>query len=257
MKVFGDDYGKYYNLIYQDKAYDSECTYVDKLIKKYSPHAESILDLGCGTGSHDILLVERGFLLTGVDSSKEMLSSAMNNKKVMGYDDKKLKFHLGDIRCIRLEKTFDVVISLFDVLSYQTTNADLLNTFQTASIHLNKGGIFIFDCWYGPGVLNDLPTVRVKEIENEQLILTRIAEPKMHLDENIVDVSYHLFVRDKKTRHVEEFRETHIMRYLFKPEIEMISENTGIDIIAFHDFMSDSLPKPGNWDVCFLGKKRF
>jgi len=255
LKVFGD-YGKYYDLIYQDKAYASECVYIERLIKKYSPHAKTILDLGCGTGRHDFLLTEKGFLLTGVDSSKEMLSAAMNEKELMDHDDNKIEFHLGDVRSIRLDKTFDVVISLFDVMSYQTTNSDLLNAFETASTHLEKDGIFIFDCWYGPGVLSDPPAVRVKELENERIILTRIAEPIMQPDRNLVDVRYHLFVRDKKSQRVEEIRETHTMRYLFRPEIEMIFENTGIEMIAFYEFMSDSLPGPGNWDVCFIGKKK-
>ena len=221
MSVFGK-YAKYYDLLYQDKNYSKEADYIDRLIKTYHPESKTILDLGCGTGRHDILLAEKGFFLTGVDSSKEMLSAAINEKESKGYDDNKIEFHLGDVRRIRLERSFDVVISLFDVMSYQTTNADLFNAFETASTHLEKDGLFIFDCWYGPGVLSDPPAVRVKKLENERIFLTRIAEPIMHPDKNLVDVRYHLFIRDKNSQQVEETRETHTMRYLFKPEIEMI-----------------------------------
>jgi len=255
MPVFGK-YAEYYDLLYQDKKYSKEVDYVDRLIITYHPGSKTILDLGCGTGRHDFLLTEKGFSVTGVDSSKEMLSAAVNEKELMDHDDNRIEFHLGDVRRIRLDKSFDVVISLFDVMSYQTTNSDLLHAFETASSHLEKDGLFIFDCWYGPGVLSDPPTVRVKEIENERIILTRIAEPIMHPDKNLVDVRYHLFVRDKKSQQVEEIRETHTMRYLFKPEIEMIFENTGMDMVAFYEFMNDSLPDPSIWDVCFIGKKK-
>jgi len=255
MKVFGD-YGKFYDLIYQDKDYAAEADYIEMLIKKNAPHARKILDLGCGTGQHDMLLAKKGYSLTGVDLSEEMLSAAMDQKRIMGFDGSQVDFLLGDVSSIRLEKTFDVVISLFDVMSYQTSNSDLKNAFNTVSSHLEKDGIFIFDCWYGPGVLRDPPTVRVKELENDKIVLTRIAEPVMHPDRNLVDVCYHLFVRDKKTQKVVEIRETHTMRYLFKPEIEMIFENVGFEMIAFSEFMRDSLPGPSNWDVCFIGRKK-
>jgi SAM-dependent methyltransferase len=255
MEVFGD-YGKYYNLIYKDKDYASEVDYIERLIKKNSSLAKTIFNLGCGTGRHDILLAEKGFSLTGVDLSEEMLSAAMDQKGMMGYDNSQIEYFPGDVRSIRLEKTFDVVISLFDVMSYQTENSDLKRAFETAAIHLEEGGIFIFDCWYGPGVLSDPPTVRVKEFENENIILTRIANPIMHPDKNLVDVHYHLFVRDKTTRKVEEIRENHAMRYLFKPEIAMLFDNVGFEMISFSEFMRDSLPGPCTWDVCFIGRKK-
>ena len=255
MKIFGD-YGRYYNFLYQDKNYAAEVDYIERLIKKHSFRAKTILDLGCGTGRHDLLLAKKGFSLTGVDLSNQMLAAANNQKEIMGLNNNRIKFHSGDVRSIRLEKTFDVVISLFDVISYQTTNSDLRNVFETISIHLKKKGIFIFDCWYGPGVLSDPPTVRVKKLENEKIFLTRIAEPTIHPDKNIVDVYYHLFVRDKKTQNVEEIRENHTMRYLFKPEIEMIFENLNLEIISFSEFLGDSLPKPDKWDVCFIGRKK-
>ena len=80
MSVFGK-YAKYYDLLYQDKNYSKEADYIDRLIKTYHPESKTILDLGCGTGRHDILLAEKGFFLTGVDSSKEMLSAAINEKE--------------------------------------------------------------------------------------------------------------------------------------------------------------------------------
>jgi SAM-dependent methyltransferase len=255
MKVF-KEYGKFYDLIYRDKDYIAEVGYIEKLIRKHSPDAETVLDLGCGTGRHDILLVEKGFSVTGVDRSEEMLRKAMHQIEMQGIDKDRIGFQIGDVRSVRLNREFDVVISLFDVMSYQTTNSDLRNAFGTAAIHLAENGIFIFDCWYGPGVLNDPPTARIKELENEEIRITRLAEPILHPDKNLVDVCYHLIVRDKKRRNFEEIRETHTMRYLFKPEIEMIFENVGFEMIAFSEFMHDSLPASDKWDVCFVGRKK-
>jgi len=256
MEVFGN-YSDYYNLLYQDKDYLREANYIDQLIQRFNPGSITVLDLGCGTGEHDFKLAEKSYIVTGVDQSKSMLSLAREKlAKLDPAHAKSISFHLNDIRELDLGRAFDVVISLFHVLSYQQTNEDLKRAVATAAGHLKPGGIFIFDCWYGPGVLSDPPTVRVKELENERIILARIAEPIIHPDKNLVDVCYHLFVRDKKTQKVEEIRETHTMRYLFKPEVEMIFENVGLEIVSFSEFMGDAVPGPGKWDVCFVGRKK-
>ena len=57
----------------------------------------------------------------------------------------KLTFSLGRIQGLDLHRTFDVVISLFHVMSYQVSNSDIMEAFATARRHLNPGGIFIFD----------------------------------------------------------------------------------------------------------------
>ena len=55
----------------------------------------------------------------------------------------------------------------------------MFNT-STAAKHLKPNGVFIFDFWYGPGVLTDPPVVRLKRLENEEIEVLRIAEPVMH-----------------------------------------------------------------------------
>jgi len=251
------DYARYYNLLYLDKDYSSEADYIEKLIKKYHPSANSILDLGCGTGVHDFLLAEKGYAVTGVDSSKEMLSIAKERLELP--DSSKhdsLNFHCADIRKANMGISFDVIVSLFHVISYQPTNKDLLQTFETAATHLKNKGIFIFDCWYGPGVLTTLPDIKEKSVEDELNAITRIARPVMHLHENLVDVHYHFTIRDKEGHQTQEFYETHRLRYLFKPEIEFFLEVTGFELECFYEFMKEQPPEPENWNACFLARKK-
>ena len=75
MSVFGA-YSRYYNLLYQDKDYAGEAEYVRSLISRHFPQARAVLDLGCGTGRHDLLLAQMGYEVTGVDQSEEMLAIA-------------------------------------------------------------------------------------------------------------------------------------------------------------------------------------
>jgi len=78
MSVF-NKYSRYYNLLYRDKDYAGEADYVHELIRKYSPDAKSLLDLGCGTGRHAFPLAKKGYSVTGVDISEEMLAVASSH----------------------------------------------------------------------------------------------------------------------------------------------------------------------------------
>ena len=253
MKIF-DKYSDYYDLLYKDKDYAAEVDYVNRLIKKYLPDAKSILDMGCGTGNHDFLLTERGYHVTGIDNSEVNIEKA--NSKLAAFNSKSsiLDFKKGDIRNIRLNQTFDVVISLFHVMSYQNTNDDLGAAFTTAKVHLKQGGLFIFDCWYGPAVLTDRPEVRVKSAEDKAISVIRIAEPEMIANENIVKVNYQVIIKDKLTEKVNELREIHKMRYLFKPEIEDMLDKLGFAPVGFTEWMTEQAPGFDTWNVCFVAR---
>lgn len=249
MNVFGD-YSKYYNLLYKNKDYAREVSYVLNLIERYNPDSKTILDLGCGTGRHDELFAKRGYSVCGVDISEKMLEEA--NKLA---EKGKLSFFKGDIRNLKLNQQFDVVISLFHVISYQTTNEDIRNTFETALKHLKNGGIFIFDCWYGPAVLSERPTVRVKRLEDENIKLLRVAEPVMYPNKNLVDVNYQIIIEDKQNGSYEKLNEIHKMRYLFKPEIESFLESAGFTLERYEEWLSGNEPGFDTWGVTFIGLK--
>lgn len=251
MSVFGA-YSRYYNLLYKDKDYAGEAEYVNHLIRRHKPDAASILNLGCGTGRHDLLLAQKGYEVTGIDRSEEMLAVANSQLSALNPQPPLLSFQQGDIRTIRLNKTFDVVTALFHVMSYQSANDDLRAAFATARTHLKPGGIFIFDCWYGPAVLSDRPVVRVKRLEDEAIFVTRIAEPVMHPNDNIVDVNYQVIIRDKVSSEVEEVRETHRMRYLFRPEIEHFLGQAGLHTTEAAEWLTGRQPGFDTWGVCFV-----
>lgn len=250
MEVF-DDYARYYDLLYRDKDYAGESAYIDGLIRHYAGGAKTILNLGCGSGKHDLYLSRSGYRLAGVDLSEKMLEAA----RAAAQGNPLLEYHHGDVRTIRLSRRFDVVVSLFHVISYQSTQDSLAEAFETARLHLDKRGLFIFDCWYGPGVLTDLPCVRVKELEDDATSITRIAQPAMLPEENRVDVHYRLFVRDKRSGKTSEVRETHRMRYLFLPEIALLLQNAGMALLNAHpSFTPASQPSLATWSLTVVAR---
>ncbi|HWA74547.1 MAG TPA: class I SAM-dependent methyltransferase [Polyangiaceae bacterium] len=257
MSVFGS-YSRYYDLLYRDKDYVSEAGYVRGLIQQYRPSAASLLDLGCGTGRHALLLAEMGYQVSGVDLSEEMLASANERLRQRAAEPTQSawtppQFVHGDIRSVRLGSQFDVVVSLFHVMSYQTRNEDLAAALATIREHLKPGGLFVFDCWYGPAVLSDKPQVRVRRLEDDAISVTRCAEPVIHANENVVDVNYHVFIRDKATQQMDELKETHRMRYLFAPEVQLLLDAAGLKLVKLREFMRDQEPSAETWNAVFVG----
>jgi SAM-dependent methyltransferase len=252
MSVFGY-YARYYDLLYKDKDYGGESDYVKNLLLRFGNNTATILELGCGTGKHAMLLAEKGYSVTGIDKSIEMLDAA--NARTKSSAELAIKFTAGDVRSVRLKEQFDAVISLFHVMSYQATNDDLASAFLTAKEHLNPGGIFVFDFWYGPAVLTDRPSVRVKRLEDDVISVTRIAEPELHLNKNSVDVNYQVMVEDKKTGLVNIVKETHTMRYLFLPEIDIFLSQCGMQMIHAEEWMTGRAPDASTWGICCVAKK--
>ncbi len=252
MNVFGS-YAQYYDLLYRDKDYDGEARFTNKLIQKYAPNAKHLLELGCGTGIHAEKLAAKGYTVHGIDISAEMLKRAEDRLRYLPKNEsEKLSFSCGDIRQFRHRDSFNAVISLFHVMSYQTKNSDLAAVFNAVKQHLHPKGIFIFDCWYGPAVLSDPPVVRVKRLEDKKIEVIRIAEPKMSPNNNRVDVHYQVFVKNKSTGEVEIFEETHRMRYLFMPEIINLCEVFGFFMLDFREWLTNNPPGLDTWGVYFV-----
>lgn len=235
MKVF-DNYSRYYDLFYSSKNYKAESEYVHQLIQQYAPTTKDVLDLGCGTGKHDFHLADLGYNIEGFDLSAKMINQArINSRQQSDSIAAKVSFEVGDIRTLNRGKKYDTIVSLFHVMSYQTTNEDLRSVFKTIESHLKPNGIFIFDFWYGPAVLTDLPETRVKKLRNEDITVTRIAEPEIFPNENCVNVNYTIFVKDNQTNFVDEITETHKMRYLFTPELRTFTQLSMINSFTWMD----------------------
>lgn len=238
MNVF-EKYARYYDLVYQDKDYANEARYIHQLLQRYASGSQSILELGCGTGVHACFLAEWGYRIHGIDASEEMLRHAIEHvSQKFPQFGSQVTFQQGDIRNIQLNKQFDAILSLFHVISYQTSNEDLQAVFEVVHNHLNPEGVCIFDCWYGPTVLTDRPVVRVKRLEDEHTSVTRIAEPVMHPDKNLVEVKYEILIENMQTHHLEKINEIHMMRYLFYPELAYMLENADLRIIDHLKWMT-------------------
>ncbi len=272
-----DRYADYYDLLYAGKDYMAEVNYVHNHIQRLHPEAKRLLDLGCGTGIHLSGFLNNGYEVVGVDQSDQML--ALARRRLHALPDNALPDNAlldnalldnalldnalpdsallqGDIRSLRLDQKFDVVVSLFHVMSYQVEEQDIARVFETARKLLDRGGLFLFDCWYGPGVLTDLPSIREKRFENDRIEVKRRSIPQMHTERNVVDVHFDVEVSDKSTGETERLNELHSMRYLFSHEIENAFAATGFDMVIAEEWLSGNELSEHSWNGFFGGRAK-
>jgi SAM-dependent methyltransferase len=239
MSVFGENYSEYYDLFYADKDYAAEAAFVRDIIERHKPGARSILDLGCGSGRHAVEFARAGLMVTGVERSGDMIARA---KDQIGRLSPNLRRQLtlveGDATTYTSTTKYDVVVSLFHVVSYQTTNEALQGIFNSARVNLIQGGLFVFDFWYGPSVLTERPQVRVKRVTTSSHDLIRIAEPEHQVNRNVVDVRYTLTSVNRETGLAKQHMEIHSVRYLFLPEIELLASYSGFEIVEAGEWLN-------------------
>lgn len=255
MNTVFQQYSHYYDLLNAGKDYGTETAYVLNLAQREAPSLllQQILNLGCGTGCHDLHLAAHGCEVTGVDRSETMLAIARRAAAESGTWPAPC-FLQGDITTIRLDKKFDLILSLFHVIGYQTTNAELQNAFNTATAHLSPDGLFIFDFWYGPAVLHQKPSARVKQVENETIALRRITTPVLHDTTNTVEVNFEIDITDKRNGTCQTLSETHIMRYLFLPEVTNLLDRAGLTLLGTEEWLTGNAPTLESWNVCCVAK---
>ena len=245
-KIF-QKFSNYYELLYHDKDYAAEAEYINNLIIRNGKNLKKILEFGSGTGKHANILSKLGYTIHGIELSEDMVSKA---KIVPGFTCQQ-----GDITNIRMNKTYDVIISLFHVMSYQITEMQLNNVFSNAANHLNKDGLFIFDFWYSPAVKSQKPSIRVKRISNKKIEITRIAEPEIISDKNLVKINYNIFVKNLADGKIEHFSETHAVRHFSVVEIDNACKKFGFERLLIEEFKTGKKINDNIWGPCVLLKK--
>jgi SAM-dependent methyltransferase len=246
--VFGPDYAAAYDTLYEDKDYAAECDALQSVFARYAAApVRRVLDLGCGTGSHSVVLAERGYEVVGVDRSPDMLQRARGR-------DSSARFQLGDIASLALGEAFDAVLMMFAVLGYHVANADVQAALRSARRHLRPGGLFICDVWYGPAVLHEGPSERIKVMGATDRQLIRVASGTLDSRHHVCTVGYHLW-RLEQGRVAAEVREQHCMRYFFPLELELFLSDAGFELVrlgAFPDLDTDATE--ATWNVAVVAR---
>ncbi|HEY32731.1 MAG TPA: class I SAM-dependent methyltransferase [Dehalococcoidia bacterium] len=127
-----------YNKHWGDMFTGASLYMLEKLVLPHLPANARILDLCCGTGQLIKTLAGRGYRITGLDGSAEMLRFARENAP-------DAEFVHEDARYFKLPPVYHAAISAFDSLNHIMTLEELTSAFCNVYAALTEGGIFLFD----------------------------------------------------------------------------------------------------------------
>ena len=231
------DFARVYDTFMDDTPYGEWCDYLVGLIGKYrkaditltasaasgdnvgsdnndtdvtnnlQQEHNTILDLGCGTGTLTELLARRGYDMIGIDNAQEMLQIAMDKRDRSGLD---ILYLLQDMRSFELYGAVGAVVSVCDSINYLLEDEDVVHTFRLVNNYLMPDGIFIFDfntVYKYEVVIGDTTIAENREQ------CSFIWENYYHEEEQINEYDLIVFVQeDDGADTYRRFQETHYQR---------------------------------------------
>lgn len=241
MSVFNSLYAGQYDTLYADKNYSGECDLVEAAVERHAHRRPTtLLDVGCGTGSHAIELARRGYRVTGVDLSQSMIDQARHKSKELP-DGQRPAFQCGDAKDFETGSTFELGIMMFAVVGYLTGNDDVLKGLRNIRRQLEPGALFLCDFWYGPSVLSTRPTDRVRVLTTPGGRVIRAASTTLDIAQHTADVAFRLWTLEGD-RLVGETSELHRLRYFFPQEFALMLSVAGFRLHAMSAFPSLDQP---------------
>lgn len=129
-----------YDLLTTDVGYPKWADYIQWHFARQSAPVHSVVELACGTGSLTRILAQRGYEMTAIDLSSDMLTVAAQK-----CEDLPVQFLCQDMSRLTLLEPVDAVICCLDSVNYVTRPAALQRAFQRVYRYLKPGGLFLFD----------------------------------------------------------------------------------------------------------------
>jgi len=136
------DFAEIYDRLMDNVDYDSWADYYVRLLSIYGVREGKVCECACGTGNLTIPLYQKGFQMTGVDLSQEMLWQAAQKARKQGIA---IPFVKQDMKTLNLHRPMDAVIATCDGVNYLTTDEDLRGFLRAAWRAIRPGGALIFD----------------------------------------------------------------------------------------------------------------
>jgi SAM-dependent methyltransferase len=210
----------------------------------------NLLDVACGEGSFAVGMAEKGFTLTGVDASSQMIVLAQERAEEAGAQ---VVFRVEDMRTLPFEDEFDLVTCFFDSLNYLLTIQGLHDAFQSAFRALRPGGFYIFDM----NTIYGLAVDWMREstyIQNETADFFEIHQQDFDYENLIATMTVTVF--QKQGELWERFEETHQERGYPIADIQFLLSEIGFEINGmFGNFKKRSEVQKNSPRVWFSARK--
>lgn len=231
--------------------YDEWSAYMIDLLKKQGvKEGDTILELGCGTGTVTRKLYKAGFSCIGLDMSEDMLSIA-GEKTFDEDEDADIIYTCQDMRDFGMPYLVNAMISIGDSMNYITTVPDLEKVFSCVYDNLAEGGVFIFD----------LKTIHFFRDILADNTYAENREDSAFIWDNFYDESngnneYELavFVKNEDGT-FDRFEEQHYQHGFSVEEVEKAAKKAGLKINAVYNAFTEEKPNDDSERLYFIIEK--
>jgi 2-polyprenyl-3-methyl-5-hydroxy-6-metoxy-1,4-benzoquinol methylase len=211
---------------------------------------QSILDVACGDGAFAVAMAGKGYSMTGVDSSPDMLRFARQRAERAGVE---IEFVQADMRAFELDRKFDLATCWYDSLNYLTEPEDLAKAMRGVCAALRDGSLFIFDMnsIYGLAVTWQQHPCYVMQDEDG---IFEVHQAEYDHEANIATMKITGFLRQGTAwlRVEEEHKE----RGYARAEVETLLQEAGFQLLAcWGNFGEMSEPRPGSGRIWYVAKR--
>lgn len=138
-------YGRFahvYDFLMSEVPYDKWINLFISKKEQYNINGLKVLDVACGTGEFSVRLAQKGYTVTGIDLSDEMLVIAKEKADQSGVS---IPFYQQNMIELETGEQFDSIVIFCDSLNYLHAESDVQSTFQRVYEQLKPGGLFMFD----------------------------------------------------------------------------------------------------------------
>ncbi|MBE5942235.1 MAG: class I SAM-dependent methyltransferase [Lachnospiraceae bacterium] len=236
-----------YDTFMDNIPYDDWSKYIAYLFEKYHIDSGNLVELGCGTATLALQLVNYGYSIIGIDNSDDMLNIAA--KKTANTPD--IALQLQDMRDLLLDSTYDGFYCVCDSLNYLLSREDILDTFHCIKKYLRKDGIFIFDMktiHFYQNCLGD------QIFCDHQEACSYVWENAFFEDDCINQYDLTLFVRQDDSNLYEKFNEVHHQRGYNLEEIIDLLSLAGLEYVTSYDAFTEEPPKDDSERIYIIAR---
>ena len=228
----------YYDEIYATIVdYEKQTRFLEKIIQKHlGRKPRSVLDIASGTGNYTFVFAKHGYKTTGIDASGEMLRVA----RAKAGQSNNPRFYKMDMRKIRLDQRYDVATVLFGGFGYLEKEEDVGLFFGSASIHLNRRGLLMFEFWQNSAILpgatgkSGMKSWDLAETGDRLIVRLNLSRYDPHT--NVLDVKFDFYILDRKRKElVDEFSEIHLVRTYSISQMRALLERYSLKALGFYD----------------------
>lgn len=213
-----------YDQLYANKDYEREAHLLRERLARLDPSLHTLLDVACGTGSHDEHLC-RFYEVDGLDLRPEFLDAA-RLRNGSG------RYHVADMRDFRLDRLYDAVLCLFSSIGYVRTLQDLLATLVCFREHLTARGVVVIEPWLTPEQWQS-PSIRWDHSPEGETHIVRMARSTQKASgADIISVlEWHYLVGTRDG--VAYSRETHELGLFSRRQMESALRQAGFQDVHF------------------------